>query len=191
MYDLIIVGGGPAGASAATFAARAGLSTMVLDEDKGMTRRAMLHNHLGFVEGITGPELVDAGRAMATNAGAEWVEGKATALASAADGASVTAEDGTVYEAKDVLLALGRSPALAEEAGIATRPGTEPRIDSAIDTDADGRTSAPHIWAAGVVGGAMVYVTITAGDGARVALNIIRQAQPGYVDHDVMPAPDK
>ena len=63
MYDLAIVGGGPAGASAATFASRAGLQTIVLDGDKGMTRRAMVYNHLGFPEGITGPELVDRGAA--------------------------------------------------------------------------------------------------------------------------------
>ena len=58
MYDLAIVGGGPAGASAATFAARAGLRTVVLDADKGMTRRAMVNNHLGFPDEFT----VDASR---------------------------------------------------------------------------------------------------------------------------------
>ena len=59
-YDLATVGGGPAGASAAIFAARAGLRTLVLDADKGMTRRAMVNNLLGFPEGITGPDLVEA-----------------------------------------------------------------------------------------------------------------------------------
>jgi len=51
MYDVAIVGGGPAGASAATFTARAGLQTVLIDADAGMTRRAMLNNHLGFPEG--------------------------------------------------------------------------------------------------------------------------------------------
>ena len=37
---IVIIGGGPAGASAATFTARAGLTTVVIDADKGMTRRA-------------------------------------------------------------------------------------------------------------------------------------------------------
>src|SRR5690606_24452390 len=59
--DVVIIGGGPAGASAAIFTARAGLSTVVIDADKGITRRAWVENHLGFPDGIAGPELVDKG----------------------------------------------------------------------------------------------------------------------------------
>ena len=64
--SVVIIGGGPAGASAAIFTARAGLLTVVIDADKGMTRRAWLQNHLGFTEGVTGPDLVDGGRASST-----------------------------------------------------------------------------------------------------------------------------
>ena len=74
MYDLIIIGGGPAGASAAVFAGRAGLDTLVIDADKGMTRMAMVNNHLGFPDGVSGPELVDLGRRHAETSGAEWAE---------------------------------------------------------------------------------------------------------------------
>lgn len=42
MYDIAIVGAGPAGASAAIFTAKAGKKTVVFDNDKGMTRRAWL-----------------------------------------------------------------------------------------------------------------------------------------------------
>src|SRR5438132_8183193 len=80
MYDLAIVGGGTAGASAATFAGRAGLQTVVVDADKGMTRRAMLYNHLGFPEGVTGPDLVDRGQRQAEQAGATWVKTDVTGL---------------------------------------------------------------------------------------------------------------
>src|SRR5215469_6241923 len=98
-YDLVIVGGGPAGASAAIFASRAGLRTLVLDSDKGMTRRALVNNLLGF------PEV--------------------TAVRPVGDGVQVSTSDDRVFEANQALLTTGASVALAAEAGITTRPATE------------------------------------------------------------------
>src|SRR5580704_15787398 len=141
MYDVAIVGGGPAGASAATFTARAGLQTVLIDADAGMTRRAMVNNHLGFSEGVTGPDLVDNGKLMAARAGAKVVAGKVVDLQpQTGEGFSVKTEDGKAYEAKQVILTLGANPELARQAGITTKPGTEPRIKEIVDVDAQGRT---------------------------------------------------
>src|SRR4051812_587961 len=119
MYDLAIVGGGPAGASAATFTARAGLQTVVLDADKGMTRRAMLWNHLGFPDGVTGPDLVDQGHQQATKAGAELKKVSVTSLEKQGDGSFVLkTDDGGTVEAKQVLLATGVNPELAKASGL-------------------------------------------------------------------------
>lgn len=187
MYDLAIVGGGTAGASAATFAGRAGLQTIVIDGDKGMTRRAMLNNHLGFPEGITGPDLVDKGREQAEKAGAEWVAGDVTALERGDDGFVLTT-DGRAVDAREVLLTTGANLDVARKAGLDTRPGREPRIAEVIAVDADGRTSVPGIWAAGVAAGVSVHTIVTAGDGARVAINIVSgQKGERLVDHDRMP----
>ena len=187
MYDLVIVGGGPAGASAATFAAHAGLQTVVLDIDKGMTRRAMLYNHLGFSEGITGPDLVDQGQAQATKAGAEWVKADVTALERRDDGFVLTTEDGSTFESREILLAIGANLDLARQVGLEIRPGTEPRIKEVIAVDAEGRSSLAGVWAAGVAAGMSVHTIITAGDGARVAINIISgQKGDRYVWHDVL-----
>ena len=188
MYDLAIVGGGPAGASAATFAARAGLRTVVLDADKGMTRRAMVNNLLGFPEGITGPELVERGQQQATRAGAEWLTADVAALERRGEGFVLRTEDGREVEAEQVLLTIGANVELAHRAGLQTRPATGPRMKEAVVVDAEGRTGEPGIWAAGTAAGVSVHVVITAGDGARVAVNII-SAHKGqrHVDHDVLP----
>src|SRR4051794_21269700 len=122
MYDLAIVGGGPAGASAATFAARAGLRTVVLDADKGMTRRAQVNNHLGFPDGISGPELVERGQQQAQRAGAEWAKTDVTALEREADGFVLRAADGVTFDAREVLLTTGANVELARQAGLATEP---------------------------------------------------------------------
>src|SRR5205823_11425316 len=92
MYDVAIVGGGPAGASAATFTARAGLQTVLIDADAGMTRRAMVNNHLGFPEGVAGPDLVDTGNLQAARAGAEVVQGKVVDLQRRDDGFELRTE---------------------------------------------------------------------------------------------------
>lgn len=188
MYDVVVVGGGPAGASAATFAARAGLSTVVIDADKGLTRMAMVNNHLGFPDGITGPDLVDAGRAQAERSGAEWVEGVASGLTSADGVVTVTTEAGAAFEAKAAILTLGTNVTLAKDAGLETRDGTEPRIKTILAVDADGRTTLPGVWAAGTVAGVSVHTIVTAGDGARVAVNVIsEQKGERWVDHDMLP----
>ena len=192
MYDLVIVGGGPAGASAATFAAHAGLQTVVLDADKGMTRRAMIYNHLGFPDGITGPDLVDRGQEQAVRHGAEWVKADVSLLERRDDGFVLTTDDGRTFEAREVLLTIGANMDLARQAGLEIRPGTEQRIREVVAVDADGRSSVPGVWAAGTAAGVSVHTIVTSGDGARVALNLIA-AQQGqrYVWHDVLqPRPE-
>jgi thioredoxin reductase len=187
MYDVAIIGGGPAGASAATFAARAGLQTLVIDADAGMTRRAMVNNHLGFTDGVSGPDLVEQGKAQAQRAGAEWVHAKVTEAARQAEGFAVSTEDGQRFEASQILLAMGANVDLARQMGVELVPGTEPRIREVIKVDGAGRTSVPGVWAAGTDAGVSVHTIITAGDGARVAINLISDRKgERHVDHDVL-----
>ena len=187
MFDVAIIGGGPAGATAAMFTARAGLSTIVIDADKGITRRAMLHNQSGFPQGITGPEFVDLGKAQAIGAGAEWLETTATGFVGTEGAFTVTTEAGSDITAAEIILCVGVASGWAAEFGIDTKPATEPRIQVICETDPEGRTTVPGVWAAGIAGGASVHTVTTAGDGARVAINLV-SARRGerYIDHDAM-----
>ncbi|MFL6557681.1 MAG: NAD(P)/FAD-dependent oxidoreductase, partial [Bacillus sp. (in: firmicutes)] len=73
MFDVLIVGAGPTGASAALFTAKAGKKTLVIDNDKSVTKRAWIENHYGVAE-ITGPDLVETGKKQASKFGAEIVQ---------------------------------------------------------------------------------------------------------------------
>lgn len=186
MYEVAIIGGGPAGASAALFTAKAGKKTLVIDSDQSVTRRAWIENHYG-APAISGPDLVDTGRKQAEKFGAEFVSGKAVKVTGGADAVTVETESGATYEAKHVILATGMFADCAEASGIAMKPGTEPRIKTIVDVTPEGRTSAANVWAAGTIAGVSMHTIITAGDGAKVAINVISELNgERYVDHDVL-----
>ena len=103
------------------------------------------------------------------------MDGTAEAIEKAADGFTVRTADGQAFAASSVILATGTSVTLAEAAGVATAAGTEPHIKSIVAVDAEGRTSVPGIWAAGTAAGVSVHTIVTAGDGARVAINLISE----------------
>src|SRR6202022_215862 len=102
----------------------------------------------------------------------------------------LTTADGRSFEAAQVMLTTGANVDLARAAGPPIRSATEPRIKEAIVVDGDGQTSVPGVWAAGTAAGVSVHVIITAGDGARVAINLISDTKgERHVDHDMMPRP--
>jgi thioredoxin reductase (NADPH) len=187
MFDVVIVGAGPAGASAAIFTAKAGKSTLVIDNDKSVTKRAWIENHYGVKE-ATGPDLVETGKGQARKFGAEFAQGTVTNISKIDGGFNVEAE-GNNYEAKHVIVATGMMADLAEAVGLTTKPGTEPRIKTILDVDAAGKTNIDGIWAAGTIAGVSMHTIITAGDGAKVAINVISELNgERYVDHDVLKA---
>lgn len=189
MFDVAIVGAGPAGASAAVYTARAGLQTLLLDADQSMTRRAWIPNHLGFPKGVSGPDLVDLGKQHAEAAGAKLVKAKVTAVRRESDGFRLETEGGETYEARQVILCLGANCELARQAGAEIVEGPEPRIKEVVAVDREGRTRIDGLWAAGTCAGTSVHTIITAGDGARVAINLISAVKGArHVDHEVMPA---
>ncbi|TVY09558.1 FAD-dependent oxidoreductase [Paenibacillus cremeus] len=185
MYDIAIIGAGPAGASAALFAAKAGKKTLVIDNDKSITKRAWIQNHYG-IKDITGPELVDIGKQQAIQFGAEIKTESVVNIVKSESGFQVETDAGT-YDANQVIVATGLSIDLAEKAGLKVKDGTEPRVKSVIDADQNGKTSVEGIWAAGAAAGVSLHTIITAGDGAKVAINVISQLNGArYVDHDVL-----
>ncbi|CAH2714859.1 Ferredoxin--NADP reductase [Neobacillus rhizosphaerae] len=187
MFDVVVIGAGPAGASAALFTAKAGKKTLVLDNDKTVTKRAWVENHYGVLE-ISGPNLVEIGKQQASKFGAEIVQATVTNISQVEGGFKVEAEEGE-YEAKHVIVATGFFVDLAEKVGLATKPGTEPRVKTILDVDAAGKTNIEGIWAAGTVAGMSVHTIVTAGDGAKVAINLLSVMNgERYVDHDILKA---
>ncbi|MFG6119210.1 FAD-dependent oxidoreductase [Thalassobacillus sp. B23F22_16] len=185
MFDIAIIGAGPAGASAALFAAKAGKKVVMFDHGKSITAKAWVENHYGVKE-IEGPELLKTGQEQATKFGAELKEEEVNAIEESGSGYTLKTEDNS-YEATHVIFATGMSAKLAEESGLTVQDGTEPRVAKVIKADAQGKTDKKNVWAAGTVAGASVHTIITSGHGANVAINVISELNgERYVDHDIL-----
>ena len=107
--DLIIIGSGPAGYTAAIYAARASLAPLVIEgvqSGGALMTTTEVENFPGFADGIMGPELMDAQRKQAERFGAEFITDDATAVSLAGEIKTVTVGD-TTYQAKAVILATG------------------------------------------------------------------------------------
>jgi thioredoxin reductase (NADPH) len=110
-YDLIVVGSGPAGLTAALYAAREGIETLVIERggvggQAGVTER--LDNFPGFPEGVSGDEFADRLRRQAERFGVEILQAQEVTSVDVDDVyRCVHTADGTEYRAWAVLLALG------------------------------------------------------------------------------------
>ncbi len=184
-YDVIVLGGGAAGLSASFFLARAGRRTLVVDGGQSDLNRAMLFNYLGFPDGVRGADLHATGKRQAATLGVTVVEGQADSVARKAGGYEVNV-NGHRYSGRQLLLTTGKALDAARALGVATVPGREPRIAEVVQVDADGRTSLPGVWAAGIAAGITSHAIVAAGDGARVAINLISELEgKRHVDHAV------
>jgi thioredoxin reductase (NADPH) len=113
--DVVIIGSGPAGLTAAIYAARANLHPLVVEGEPSSTSdqpggQLMLttevENYPGFIDGIMGPDLMHAFRAQAARFGAEFRTAKVTAVDFSGPPHTLTVEDDEIA-AKAVIVATG------------------------------------------------------------------------------------
>ena len=109
--QVIIIGSGPAGYTAAIYAARANLKPLVFEgavtAGGALMNTTDVENFPGFRDGIMGPQLMDEMRAQAERFGAELVADDVTAVDLTGDVKVVTDGDGNLHHARAVILATG------------------------------------------------------------------------------------
>jgi thioredoxin reductase (NADPH) len=114
MYNVVIIGSGCAGLTAAIYAARANLKPLVIDghEPGGqLTLTTLVENFPGFPEGILGPELIDNMRKQAERFGAEFKSGAVSEVDLSRRPFRIVAGKDT-YETKTLIVAAGASARL-------------------------------------------------------------------------------
>ncbi len=106
MVDVIIIGNGPAGVSAAIYIQRAGLKSLIIGKDTGSLAKAeKIENYYGFVNPISGKKLVSSGVLQAKRLGATYIKDEVTGLNY--DGNFIVSTKNRSFTSKSVLIATG------------------------------------------------------------------------------------
>src|SRR6516162_10146402 len=110
-YDLIVIGGGPAGLAAAVYGASEGLRTVLIERTAtgGQAgQSSKIENYLGFPDGVRGDQLAERARRQAVKFGAELITARAaTALEVSGSNRTVRFDDGGSVDAHAVIVATG------------------------------------------------------------------------------------
>lgn len=165
--DVLVIGDGPGGLSAALFLAKAGVSVGVYGQDKTAMHWALLKNYLGISE-IEGGEFQKRAREQVSSFGAQLNNARVDQLSKTASGFEATLESGEKISARFVILSEGKSPRLAQQLGLTFDENT------GLAVDIDGKTKLPNVYAIGrLARPKRSQAIISAGDGAAAAIDIL------------------
>ncbi|AFK18777.1 NAD(P)/FAD-dependent oxidoreductase [Haloferax mediterranei ATCC 33500] len=191
-WDALVVGGGVAGLTAATFLARAGLDTLVVNEGESIVRRnAHLENVPGFPAGVNSRLFTDLLTEQAERSGADRRTGRVIALDVLGDEddplfwATVETEDGeeTIPTAR-VVAASWADASYLEGTGVERRDAGSKTY---VEVDDLGRTAVPGLYAAGRLTEIYHQAVVAAGDAAETAITLVHDSGTPFYNDWVAP----
>jgi thioredoxin reductase (NADPH) len=182
MPDVIVIGDGPGGLSAALFLAKNKLDVVVFGEDKTAMNYALLRNYLGIAE-ILGTDFQRIARKQATDVGARLRDEHVTKIGGESGRWTATLESGEELSARYLVLSEGKAPKLAKLLGLDFDPAT------GIATDKNAKTNLDGVYVVGrSARPGRSQAVISAGDGAAAAIDILsREKNENFTDWDEPP----
>jgi len=201
--EVLVIGGGVAGLTAALYTERAGLDTVVVTDGESILRRnAHLENVPGFPAGVNSATFLDMLAAQATRNGVDLVEGTVVELGRAAGGGAAepaeaddgeddgtpgfeaTLDAGDAIRADRVIAASWSDTGYLEGLGVDLRDAGSKQY---VQVDGSGRTTVDGLYAAGRLAEMYHQAVVAAGHGAQVGITLIHDADVPYYHDWVAP----
>ncbi|WP_224332245.1 FAD-dependent oxidoreductase [Haloprofundus halobius] len=187
-HDVLVVGGGVAGLSAATFTARAGLDTVVVDDGNSIVKRnAHLENVPGFPAGVNSRLFCEMQRGQARRSGSTFVDGRVTGLRRVDDGFRATVDgddDVGELESRYVVAASWSDTGYLDGLGVDLRVAGSKTY---IGDDGLGRTNVEGLYAAGRLTERYHQAVVAAGHGAQTAITLVHDSETPFYNDWVAP----
>jgi thioredoxin reductase len=182
MPDVIVIGDGPGGLSAALFLAKNKLDVVVFGRNKTAVNFALLRNYLGLPETL-GTAFQKTAREQVIGVGANIRDETVKQVAAEGAGFSVTLESGEKVAARYLIFSEGKSPRLALQLGLKFDAQT------GIATDKNARSEVAGVYVVGrSARPGRSQAIISAGDGASAAIDILsREKNEDFTDWDEPP----
>lgn len=181
-YDVIIIGSGAAGLSAAIYLARAGLKILVVgNQDRSQLKSAYdVENYFGFCQGVTGRELLRSGTKQVKHAGGTLIQKNVKSVKNADYKFSVKLENSNSHTSDYIIVASGMLSSLDFARSLKLKMNGK-----LIKIDTNNQTSHDKVYAAGNCSTSVRQIAKDVGDGCNAAINIIKKIKnsPNYTDY--------
>jgi len=183
MPDVIVIGDGPGGLSAALFLAKNKMDVVIYGQDTTAMNYALLKNYLGIAE-MLGSDFQKIARAQVEAVGGRIRTDRVQTVAAGNDGRwNVVLQSGDTATCRYLILSEGKAPRLAQQLGLVFDEAT------GIPTDKNARTRLDTVYVVGrSARPGRSQAVISAGDGAAAAIDILsREKNESFLDWDEPP----
>lgn len=188
MLDVLVIGGGISGGSAAIYTSQGGLETAVIDSGKSQIKQvSKLFNYPGIKE-ITGSELLENIKDQAMASGTDWYEGAVETVVRNENGYSIKLSDGQELAAKYLVIATNLHTSLLESLGFELAVNEKVpsgKIKKVLGIGHDGTTKLPNLYITSLLAGLSSQSVIASGHGVSIGISIVsKETGKSYMWHD-------